>query len=44
MKKIVATIACLALAFSSFAEEKPKLDFSGPLFADLGPVDQYLAL
>lgn len=38
MKQIIATIACLALAVSSVAaEEKPKLDFDGPLFGDLLP-------
>ena len=41
MKQIVTTLACLALALPSFAaEEKPKLDFSGPLFGNLlSPVD-----
>ncbi len=41
MKEILTTLACLALALPSFAaEEKPKLDFSGPLFGGLlSPVE-----
>jgi hypothetical protein len=41
MKNIVPTLACLLVALSSAfaAEEKPKLDFRGPLFPDLLPVE-----
>lgn len=40
MKKIIGTLACLALTLSPLAaEEKPKLDFRGPLFGELAPVE-----